>query len=216
MCLRQKCERPGLRADGTTDPILGRNHGMEESNALKQVARRSRQLIVLSGCSGGGKSSLLAELGRRGFAIYEEPGRQVVREQLAIGGDALPWANVDRFLEFTISRSIDCLKEAARSDGISFFDRGFVDQLAGYPMRGVEIPNHLRSAAQRLRYHESVFFTPPWREIFANDAERRHSFEEAVATYEAQLRVYEEFGYRAVTVPKLDVAARADFVLAAL
>src|SRR5207247_10618853 len=58
------------------------------------VRRRAGKLVVLSGCSGAGKSSLLAELGRRGFPIYEEPGRQVVKEQLYIGGDAVRWGNV--------------------------------------------------------------------------------------------------------------------------
>jgi len=31
--------------------------------------------IVLSGCSGGGKSTLLMELARLGFQTFEEPGR---------------------------------------------------------------------------------------------------------------------------------------------
>lgn len=43
--------------------------------------------IVLSGCSGGGKSSLLTELGRRGHTVVPEAGRQVVREQMLIGVD---------------------------------------------------------------------------------------------------------------------------------
>jgi predicted ATPase len=53
------------------------------------------RFILLSGCSGGGKSTLLAELAQRGFATIEEPGRRVVREELASGGDALPWIEVD-------------------------------------------------------------------------------------------------------------------------
>jgi predicted ATPase len=31
--------------------------------------------VVISGCSGGDKSTLLIELGRRGYATVEEPGR---------------------------------------------------------------------------------------------------------------------------------------------
>jgi hypothetical protein len=61
------------------------------------VQGKAHKFVVLSGCSGAGKSSLLSELGRRGFPIYEEPGRQVVKEQLYIGGDALPWANWSLF-----------------------------------------------------------------------------------------------------------------------
>jgi predicted ATPase len=54
---------------------------------------------------------------------------------------------------------------------------------------------------------------PPWPEIFSNDDERKHSFEDALSTYVTLLRTYERFGYQSVLVPKLDVAARADFVL---
>jgi predicted ATPase len=189
---------------------------MEESYDPKRVAERSKQFIVLSGCSGGGKSSLLAELGRRGYAIYEEPGRQVVKEQLLIGGDALPWENVDLFLELTISRSINHLVDAARSDRIAFFDRAIIDQVNGYRARGMEIPKHLLSAVEHFRYRKSVFMVPPWREIFANDAERRHSFEDSVAMYDALVATYEHFGYEPVVIPKTDIAARADFVLARL
>ena len=189
---------------------------MESEYEPRRVAERSRQFLVLSGCSGGGKSSLLAELGRRGNAIYEEPGRQVVKEQLLIGGDALPWGNVDLFLELTISRSIHHLVEAARSDAVAFFDRGIIDQVNGYRVRGMDIPKHLSSAIEHFRYRETVFMVPPWREIFANDAERRHSFEESVAMYDALAETYAHFGYRAVVVPKMNVVARADFVLAQL
>lgn len=65
----------------------------------------------------------------------------------------------------------------------------------------------------RFRYCESVFMVPPWEEIFENDEERRHSFADACAMYSANVSTYEEFGYRIVFVPKLSVAARADFVI---
>jgi predicted ATPase len=177
------------------------------------VAQKSQQFIVLTGCSGGGKSSLLAELSRRGFVTYAEPGRQVVKEQLLIGGDALPWANADLFLELTISRSIHNLVEASRSNRIAFFDRGIVDQISGYENRGMQIPEHLRAAANCFRYRETVFVVPPWQEIYVTDTERRHSFAEALSMYAALVSTYEEFDYRLVTVPKVSVAARAEFVI---
>src|SRR6185369_12186033 len=48
------------------------------------------RFVVISGCSGGGKSSLLEELGRCGYATVEEPGRRIVKEELRSGGTALP------------------------------------------------------------------------------------------------------------------------------
>ena len=48
------------------------------------------KLVVVSGCSGGGKSTLLTEMARRGDTVMPEPGRQIVNEELAIGSaDAL-------------------------------------------------------------------------------------------------------------------------------
>jgi predicted ATPase len=32
------------------------------------------RFVVISGCSGGGISTLFAELGRRGYAVVDEPG----------------------------------------------------------------------------------------------------------------------------------------------
>jgi predicted ATPase len=53
--------------------------------------------VTISGCSSGGKSTLLAELRRRGFATMDEPGRRVVAEELKRGGRALPWADAVAF-----------------------------------------------------------------------------------------------------------------------
>ena len=145
------------------------------------VHGKARKFVVLSGCSGAGKSSLLTELGRRGFPIYEEPGRQVVKEQLYIGGDALPWGNATQFVELTISRSIHHMVTAARGDRLSFFDRGIIDQVSGLEHLGLPIPERLAAAVDRFRYHEKAFMMPPWREIFSNDDERKHSLEDALS-----------------------------------
>ena len=54
------------------------------------------RFVVISGCSGGGKSTLLAELGRRGHTVIEEPGRRIVIEEMNNGGSALPWVDSRR------------------------------------------------------------------------------------------------------------------------
>jgi predicted ATPase len=48
------------------------------------------RFVVISGCSGGGKSTLLAELGRRGHSTVEEPGRRIVAQELQQGGKSSP------------------------------------------------------------------------------------------------------------------------------
>src|SRR5262249_1318360 len=91
-----------------------------------KIAARNR-LIVISGCSGGGKSTLLAELAARGHHVFEEPGRQIVKEQLASGGDGLPWRDPGKFANLCIERSIENLQKAAMFHGLVFFDRSLLD-----------------------------------------------------------------------------------------
>ncbi|MBI3675701.1 MAG: AAA family ATPase [Proteobacteria bacterium] len=169
--------------------------------------------VVLSGCSGGGKSSLLHELGRRGYRIFEEPGRQIIKEQNAIGGDAVPEGNVRAFAEILVSRSINRMIEAAGTKDFVFFDRGLVDVVSWYEYAKQDVPAHFEKAAQQYRYRTKVFLVPPWTEIFENDAERKHSLAEALAQYEVLPKTYTRLGYAPVMVPKASIVDRADFVL---
>ena len=66
------------------------------------------------------------------------------------------------------------------------------------------------------RYHRRVFLTPPWREIYASDPERRHGWEVAVAEYERLASIYPALGYDVVVLPRIPVTARADIVLESL
>jgi predicted ATPase len=54
--------------------------------------------------------------------------------------------------------------------------------------------------------------TPPWKELFSRDAERRHSFEDAEAEFAALLNAYTANGYEVVLIPKGTTAERASFL----
>lgn len=168
--------------------------------------------MVVSGCSGGGKSSLLAEMARRGYAIRPEPGRQIVQEQSAIGGDAVPWNDVPGFVELCVARGKSFHATAARSEQWVLFDRSIVDAVSALARLGLPVPPHLRDALQRYRYAGTVFMTPPWAELFENDRERRHSFADAVAEYEWLLNSYPAQGYQIELIPKVGIAERAEFL----
>jgi AAA domain len=67
--------------------------------------------------------------------------------------------------------------------------------------------------APLARSHRRVFLAPPWPEIYATDAERRHGFDAAVAEYQRLLEIYPSLGYEPVLLPKAGTADRAEFVL---
>jgi predicted ATPase len=172
------------------------------------------RFVVISGCSGGGKSTLLAELARRGHAIVEEPGRRIVIEELRNNGTALPWADMAAFARRAIAMALADIASAIARPGWVFFDRGLIDaavaleHVTGEPVRN--------SVGNMRDYNRLVFMTPPWPEIYAKDAERRHGQEDAVAEYLRLLRAFALLGYETILLQKVGVAERADFVLRSL
>jgi predicted ATPase len=165
--------------------------------------------IILSGCSGGGKSTLLAELARRGHAAVEEPGRRVVKAEVARGGDALPWVNAQRFMDLALDMAI--ADHAAAGPGITVFDRSVIDTAAAMIRHGHRLSD-ARAALAVCRYDPVVFLTPPWPAIFEVDAERKHSLDQAIAEYDALLMAFPANGYQVRVIPRLSVVARADWI----
>jgi predicted ATPase len=169
------------------------------------------RFVVISGCSGGGKSTLLAELARRGHAVVEEPGRRIVREELEGDGAALPWVDEAAFARRAVATASADLSAVAASSAWTFFDRGLVDAVAAL-LHATGEPAFDAFAAPRA-YHRRMFMAPPWPEIYATDAERPHDVDVALAEYARLLDAYAMLGYVILTLPKASVAARADFVL---
>jgi len=169
------------------------------------------RFVTISGCSGGGKSTLLAELAQRGHAVVEEPGRRIVREELAGEGAALPWVDGVAFARRAVAMALRDRAMASTTQGWVFFDRGLVDaaaaleHLAGEPT--------LETVARGHVINRMVFLAPPWPEIFATDAERQHGFEAAVAEYDRLRTAYATLGHELVILPKVSVKERVDFVL---
>lgn len=122
------------------------------------------RFVVISGCSGGGKSTLLAELGRRGHTVIEEPGRRIVIEEMNNGGLALPWVDMAAFARRAIATALTDRSSAPASGGWIFFDRSLID--AAIALQHLTREPVLEEFGQTHRYHRRVFLTPPWPELY--------------------------------------------------
>lgn len=162
--------------------------------------------VVLSGCSGGGKTTLLSELARRGYTVVEEPGFRIVAEERLGDGTALPWVDAAAFGQRALAMSI---QDHEAAQGTTFFDRGIVDAGVAITARGGELPT---DAIMHYRY-DRLFLAPPWPQIYEVNDDRRHSLEKALSDYERVRLAYLRAGYDPVELPRTTVAARADFVL---
>jgi predicted ATPase len=172
------------------------------------------RFVVISGCSGGGKSTLLMELAKRGHAVVHEPGRRIVKEELAGDGLSLPWVDGAAFARRAIELALADRAVASRLGGWVFFDRGLIDAAAA--LQHLTGEPALATLREAHRYHKRVFITPPWPEIYVKDLERRHGLDDAVVEYQRLMEVYPSLGYEVVVLPKAETTERADFVMRAL
>jgi len=174
-------------------------------------------LFVITGGPGARKTTVLRELERRGYRCSEEVARQIIQEQVKIGGEALPWANTAPYAELMLTESIAAFRNNSPSSEIIFMGRGVPD-VACY-LRPIGMPiffDELMAACESYRYNTKVFMAPPWKEIYTTDTGRKQSWEEAVETHRQMVAVYKELEYKPLEIPRLPPAKRAEFILSSL
>ncbi|NIH21866.1 AAA family ATPase [Providencia heimbachae] len=172
--------------------------------------------IVITGGPGSGKSTLIDALIARGYSCLPEAGRGVIRDQVVINGNALPWGDRIAFSELMLCWEMRSWHTVKGHNQFCFFDRGLPD-IAGYlNLCNLAIPPHLDSAIRKFRYRKQVFITPPWPEIYAQDTERKQSIDEAEQTYHAMVDIYQKYGYELLELPRVSVEKRADFIISSV
>ncbi|RPE08525.1 ATPase [Chitinophaga lutea] len=168
---------------------------------------------ILTGGPGMGKTVIIDALRHSGYTCVPETGRAVIREQVAAGGDALPWGNRSAFARRMFRQSVTDYDAHLGIQAPVFFDRGIPDITGYLQLCGLTVPPDMAAANHTLRYNPLVFIAPPWEDIFRNDRERKQSFEEAVATFDMMAGTYRSLGYRLSYLPETSVEERVAFIL---
>ena len=173
----------------------------------------THRLHVVTGGPGSGKSTLIAALAAAGVATSAEVGRQVIREQVAAGGDALPWADEMAFAEAMWPREVAAHAAALATGQTVVLDRGAPDVVGFLRVSNLPVPTAIDAAARATRYNPRVFLAPFWPAIYGEDEERRQTSEVAAATEAVMRATYADYGYALVDLPLVSVAERVAFVM---
>lgn len=171
---------------------------------------------VLTGGPGSGKSTLIGALAALGYGTTSEAGRAIIKAERAAGVPETRRRDPAAFLDLIAEYELESYLAARALPGHVFFDRGMPDVAGGYAHLGLPVPDHVVAAVAAYRYAPTVFVAPPWREIYVTDAERDHAWETAVRTYDVMVEAYTAAGYELVELPRVPVAERVAFVLAAV
>lgn len=170
--------------------------------------------VVITGGPGVGKTTLLTELGLRGYATVAESARAIISERRAQGLSPRPQPVA--FAREILRRDIEKYHANSSESGWVFFDRGVIEALGMLNEAAPLSASDLAIALREHPFHSLVFVLPPWSAIYRTDSERDHPFPWVQHVHDELVRWYQSCGYALCEVPRLPAAARAEFVLHAL
>lgn len=172
-----------------------------------------KEIIVITGGPGTGKSTIIDALIEKGYSCYPEISREVTLEAKRQGVDQLfltePLLFSQMLLDGRLKQYQNALQE---SSSLVFIDRGVPDILAYMHFIGDDYPDHFDHSCQECRYSK-VFVLPPWEEIYESDEARYENFEQAKVIYDHLKSTYAKYGYDLTEVPTGTVENRIDYIL---
>ena len=166
--------------------------------------------FVLTGGPCTGKTTLLEELGKRGFQIVPEVPRLVMKEEQSKGGSILPWIDLPGFEKIVFERQVE-FESKLNDRPEAFLDRGIPDILSYHKVNSLAPPEELIRSAERNKY-DGVFLLDKLP-FFENDPERKEDPEMAEKIHQTIRETYGELGYDVIDVPPLSIEERAKFII---
>lgn len=191
--------------------------GLQEHRQTKgspgkiKIKMIKHNFYVVTGGPGAGKTSVLENLASKGYGYIPETARQIIKERLSKG--LTPRPDPETFAEEIFNK--DWMNFTSNSDVSSplFFDRSFMDSACMLSECPGGRYHEISQVHSNNRFNNSVFLTPPWKEIYLNDTERDQSFEESIDVYERLDKWYRQHGYDIVVLPKDTIENRVKFIL---
>ena len=170
------------------------------------------QKYIITGAPGTGKTAIINALMQKDYSCAEEISREIIAEQIMIGGDILPWKNQIAFENHIASLRKEQYLNSSENENY-FFDRSSIDCIAYLKANKLEITTQITQIIKQCVFNKKVFITPIWEEIYVNDGERMEDIKAAINIESSIIETYKSLGYTLVKVPKLSVSQRVNFIL---
>lgn len=171
-----------------------------------------KNIIVITGAPGSGKTTLINALQEKGFICFEEVSRSITLEAQKNGIDQLFLEQPLLFSDMLMEGRFNQLVEAKTSNAeFIFLDRGIPDILAYMDYINQFYPESYINNCNENRY-DKVFLLPPWQEIYVSDQARYETFKEAEKIHLFLLETYQKYNYEVKIVPTGTIDERISYI----
>ena len=175
--------------------------------------RVQKDIIVIIGGPGTGKTTIIDGLLERGHCCFPEISREITLEAKKQGIEQLFLENPLLFSELLLEgRKKQYHQALTEESSVVFIDRGIPDVLAYMHYIGDAYPAFFDEACREHKYTK-IFILPPWEAIYESDDARYENYEQATLIYKHLKETYESYGYNLIEVPKDTVDNRILFIL---
>ncbi len=171
---------------------------------------RKDNFFVITGGPGGGKTTLLEHMEKKGFPFVPEVARALISERIRM--NLPPRPEPFDFANQLFQKDFANFLRYSGESSVRFFDRSFIDS-AGMLKGHLPMHDELDLVLREFRFNRTVFITPAWEDIYCTDDERDQTFEDAVRVYNELHHWYSANGYELIILPKDTVEARVGFVI---
>lgn len=166
---------------------------------------------VITGGPSSGKTTLLAELERRGHATIPEAARIVIDDGLAKGMTLAQVRGDERAFQLDVFRMKIQIEAGLDQGKPTFFDRGMHDTVAYFKLHAFDITDEIRRAVGTATY-QTVFLLDPLP-LYEQDYARTEPPELIQRLHRLLLGAYADAGMQPIAVSAMPVPERAAFVL---